>query len=191
MRKGQVWGLKGEMVPDSLAATPKSSPFLSVQSALEGDGFRIASVPSPLPWESFARCPLLLVEPSSLGPCPPQGSAGSVPTGEPPQVCTGASVCPLRRLPVLLSLPALPSAPTSLATLLLSWLVPVLQELTTEPCVSPLHPGVPSGQAVSALCSSKCPCLFLGSGFHFLFHSLSVYWRPGCPGLIQLGIGSV
>ena len=92
---------------------------------------------------------------------------------------------------MLLSLPALPSAPTALATLLLPWLVPVLQELTAEPCVSPLHSGVPSGRAVSALCSSKCPRLFLGSGFHFLFHSPSIYWQPSCPGLIQLGIGSV
>ena len=156
----------------------------SVQTALEGVGLGLQT------WSRhrFPGNPLLAAPCSERSPAPP-GLAlprGSAPfaravcpraTSGPPRllgVCTHCSLCP-----------HFPQLPPTLATPLLPWLVPLLQEPTAEPSFSPLHPGVPSGRAVSSLCPSKCPCLFLGGGFHFLFHPLNVYWQPSCRGCIS------
>lgn len=158
----------------------------SVQAALEGAGLGLhawschRSPGNPL---LAAPCSERSPAPPGLAPPPPRRHAlctGIVPPGAtsgPPRllgVCPRCSLCP-----------HFPQLPPALATPLLPWLVPFLQEPTAEPSSSPLHPGIPSERAVSSLCPSKCPCLFLGGGFHLLFHPLSVYWQPSCWGCIS------
>lgn len=152
-------------------ASPHQAHFPFVQTSLEGDGFRIANVVpvatslgilcSLLPALNGAQLPRALPSPQGsgslyTGSVPPRGShLGSR---------TGSSVCPLRRWPRC-SLPALPSAPTRPCQSAVAWRVPVLQEPTPEPSVSPFTQASRQGKPSQLCVPASAPVYFWAVGF--------------------------
>lgn len=71
------------------------------------------------------------------------------------------------------------NSPPTLASLLLSWLIPFSSGFFRMSSLSAnLHPCIQSGWGLSPVFQKIPSFIFVGSGYHLLVHSTSIFWVP-------------